>query len=180
MKLYLIAGYAKVGKNYFANYLKEELEKRGKRVCLLRITAPLYHYASDHFGWDGTEERKPRQFLQQMGIEYIKEKLEMPHFLIDRLTEDIRILNSFFDVGIITDGRLQEEILELRKRYPELVVIHLKRKNYSSMLTMDEKKHITERDLEDYHDFDFEIENRNDSTLQEDAVRIIEEGMSER
>ncbi len=176
MKLYLIAGYAKTGKNYFAEMLKEELTKRGKRVCLLRITAPLYHYAYDYFGWNGKEEEKPRQFLQKMGIEYIKEELHMPDFLLNRLFDDIRILDRFFDVGIITDGRLQEEIVKLKNQYPSIITIQLIREQNPSLLTDTEKKHVTEQDLEGYHDFDFVVFNQNDDSLKKEALKIVEEG----
>ncbi len=175
MELYLIAGYARAGKNYFANYLKEEFEKKQKRVCILRITGPLYHYAYDHFGWNGKEEEKPRSFLQKMGIEHIKEKLQMPHFLIDRLSEDIMVLDSFFDIGIITDGRLKAEIEELEKRYPNIKKIHIKRENYNNNLTAEQQKHITEQDLENYNNFDFEIENKNYDSLKKKAKEIVEE-----
>lgn len=175
MELYLIAGYARVGKNSFANYLKEAFERENKRVCILRISGPLYHYAYDYFGWNGKDKDKPRDFLQQMGIEYIKEELQMPHFLIDRMSEDIKILDKFFDIGIITDGRLKSEIIELKMRYPNIKTIHLKRENYDNTLTKKEEKHITERDLDDYDDFDFEIENKGYETLEENAEKIVEE-----
>ncbi len=178
MKLYLIAGYANSGKNYFAEMMKEELERLGKRVCILKITSPLYHYAYDYFGWNGKEEDKPRSFLQQMGIEYIKEELHMPDFLLNRLFEDIHILDKFFDVGIITDGRLLEEITKLKTKYPSLVTIHLVRKDYDASLTEKEKRHITEQDLKQYYDFDFEVLNCNDESLKMEAFRIVEEGES--
>ncbi len=176
MKLYLIAGYAKTGKNYFAEMLKQEFEQRKKRVCLLKITAPLYHYAYDYFGWNGKEEDKPRSFLQNMGIEYIKEELHMPDFLLNRLYDDIYILDQFFDVGIITDGRLQEEIIKLKNKYPSMVTIHLLRKDGLSFLTDTEKEHVTERDLEEYQDFDYVVFNKGDHTLKMEAEKIVLEG----
>lgn len=116
MKLYLICGKARSGKNTLANLLKENLEKYNKKVCLLKITSPLYLYAKEYFSWDGNEDNKPRSFLQYLGIDLIKNKLKMNDFLINRLKEDIKILSEFFDIGIITDGRLKEELDELKRR----------------------------------------------------------------
>lgn len=175
MELYLIAGLARSGKNYFANCLKEEWEKQGKRVCLLRITSPLYHYAYDYFDWDGKEETKPRTFLQSMGIEYIKEELNMPTFLIDRLKQDILILNKFFDIGIITDGRLQSEIDELKLQYPTLTTIHMLRPNHDNGLTEKEKLHITEQNLQDDYPFDIEVINDSKEKLKKEASKIVTE-----
>lgn len=175
MELYLITGKARSGKNHFADEMKKQFEKRGQKVCILKITSPLYHYAYDYFGWSGKEEDKPRSFLQQMGIEYIKEELKMPHFLLDRLSEDIMILNKFFDIGIITDGRLIEEIEELKRRYPDITTIHMTRPEYENDLTKEERNHITEKDLENYKNFNIKIENKNKKDLQEKAQKIVNE-----
>lgn len=175
MELYLIAGCARSGKNQFASYLKEEWERRGKKVCLLKITSPLYHYACDYFGWDGDEKKKPRTFLQTMGIEYIKEELKMPDFLLNRLKEDVLILSKFFDIGIITDGRLKEEIQKLKEQYPSLITIHILRSSYDSDLTEKEKSHITEQNLIGYHAFDEEILNDSLENLHQHAQKIVAE-----
>lgn len=177
MKLYLICGKAESGKNTFGDILKREYEKRNKKVCILRITAPLYEYAKNYFGWDGKEENKPRAFLQNMGIEVIKKELGLKFFLVNRLSEDITILDKFFDVGIITDGRLIEEFDELKRLYPSIKLIRIFRSRHLNKLTMEEKNHITETDLDNYYNYDYEIDNVN-SNLELLAREIIlkEEG----
>ena len=109
MKIYVIGGKAKTGKTTFGNYLREELKDYGYRPCVMHITTPLYEYARDYFDWDGNENTKPREFLQKMGIEIIKEKLGKDNFLLDRITEDIYVFIEFFDTFIITDARLIKE-----------------------------------------------------------------------
>ena len=39
---------------------------------------PLKEYLKDYFGWDGSEETKPREALQQMGTELIREEMHKP------------------------------------------------------------------------------------------------------
>ena len=95
MKLYVIGGKAKTGKNTFGELLKEELKHYGYKPCVMRITSPLYGYARDYFDWDGNEDNKPRSFLQKMGIEIIQQKLGKKDFLLNRLEEDIEVLNEF-------------------------------------------------------------------------------------
>ena len=172
MKLFLICGKAESGKDYFGNLLKEEYERDGRKVCILKITRPLYEYAKDYFGWDGDETTKPRELLQTLGIEVIREKLGKKRFLLDRLTSDIEILDSFFDVGIITDGRLIDEFDYLRETYPDLQIIRIHR-NKDNKLTEEEKKHITEIDLDNPYQYDYELENTSVTALKKAAHDIF-------
>lgn len=176
MKLFLICGKAEAGKNEFANYLKNEFEKKGKRVCLLQITKPLYEYAKNYFGWNGEDENKPRRFLQTMGIEVIREKMGWKFFLIDRLCEDITILDNFFDIGIITDGRMHDEFDELKRRYGDIKIIYIKRDRQNN-LTQEEQRHITEIDLDKDYDYDYRILNSSFAILADSAKEIVEKNI---
>ncbi len=172
MKLFLICGKAESGKDYFGNLLKEEYERDGRKVCIIKITRPLYEYAKDYFGWDGDDTTKPRELLQNLGVEVIREKLGKKRFLLDRLTSDIEVLDSFFDVGIITDGRLIDEFDYLRKTYPELQIIRIHR-NKDNKLTEEEKKHITETDLDNPYEYDYELENTTIAAMKKAAHNIF-------
>ena len=171
MKLFLICGKAESGKNTFAELLKKEYESIGKKVCLLRITAPLYNYVRDYFGWDGKDNDKPRKMLQELGIEVIKEKLGMKTFLLDRLVDDIKILDNYFDVGIITDGRLIDEFNYLKELYPEMQIIRVYR-NVENKLTKEEKEHITESDLDKEYQYNYEVLNTSKKNLEKIAHNI--------
>ena len=173
MKLYVVGGKAKSGKNTFGKFLKEELKKNGYKPCILHITDPLYRYAKNHFEWDETYE-KPREFLQKMGIDLIQEKLGKKTFLLDRLQEDIEILSEFFDAFIIVDARLKKEFEILKEKYDDVKTFRVKRITVFDDLTEDLKNHITETDLDDYNDFDYEILNVSINKLQEKAKEIIE------
>ncbi len=174
MKIFLLAGKAGSGKDLLGSYMKNKYDFIGDNTCILHITAPLYEYAKNYFSWDGNMQDKPREFLQEMGIEIIKKKLHKETFLIDRLCEDIDILKHYFSVFIITDGRLKSEFNELRKRFPDIKIIYVKRNNYDNRLTNKEKKHITETDMENYKDYDYIIENTTKEHLFEEADKIID------
>jgi len=166
MKIYVIGGRAKSGKNTFGEYLKEELKDYGYKPCVMHITEPLYAYARNYFNWNGNEEEKPREFLQKMGIEIIRNKMDKKDFLLNRLYEDIEILKNFFDTFIIVDARLIREFTHISAKYPDVVTIKLERKNYNDYLTEEEKKHITEIEIDTYDNFDYIIENRGLHTLR--------------
>lgn len=173
MKIFVIGGKAKSGKSTFGTYLREELKEYGYKPCVMHITEPLYTYAREYFSWDGLDGHKPREFLQKMGIEIIKEKLGKKDFLLRRLYEDIEILSNFFDTFIITDARLIEEFTSIKDKYDNVITIKLTRENYDDELRAEEAKHITETELNDYNDFDYIIKNESFEDLKKQAKKII-------
>ena len=178
MKIFVIGGKAKSGKNTFATFLREELKNYNYKPCVMHLTNPLYSYAQNYFEWNENSDEKPREFLQKMGIEIIKEKLGKQTFLLDRLSEDIEILSEFFDTFIIADARLKEEFTYLTEKYRDVITIKLERDNYENNLTISEKAHITEKDLDNYNNFDYFVKNTSLKDLKESARKIIitEEG----
>ena len=172
MKVFVIGGKAKSGKNTFGEYLREELKDYSYKPCVMHITEPLYSYARNYFDWNNNQE-KPREFLQKVGYDIIKEKMGKKTFLLDRLFEDIEILNNFFDTFIITDARLAEEFDAIKEKYEDVVAIKLERSNYESNLSEEEKNHITEKDLDNYQGFDYIVENSNLKDLKRVALEIV-------
>ena len=173
MKIFVIGGKAKCGKNTFGEYLREELKDYGYKPCVMHLTEPLYSYAKNYFEWDGNENNKPREFFQKMGVEIIKEKLGKKNFLLKRLYEDIEILSNFFDAFIITDARLKDEFESLKKKYDDVVTIKLEREDYNDELTTEEANHITEKEIEAYEAFDYIIENRSLDDLKVAAIELV-------
>ncbi len=173
MKIYVIGGKAKCGKNTFGEYLKEQLKDYGYKPCVMHLTEPLYEYARNYFCWNENEEEKPREFLQKMGIEIIQEKLGKKDFLLNRLFEDIEILSNFFDTFIITDARLIHEFESIKMKYPDVTTIKLVRNNYDTMLTEEETNHITEREIDAYRDFDYIVDNITLEDLKRGALEVV-------
>ncbi len=173
MKVYVIGGKAKTGKNTFGEYLREELKKYGYKPCILHITEPLYSYARNYFDWNGNENDKPREFLQKMGIEIIRDKMDKKDFLLNRLFEDIEILSNFFDTFIIVDARLVREFEIIKDRYDDVVTIKINRKLDHSVLSIDEQNHITELEVDLYKDYDYIIENHAIEDLEKASIEII-------
>lgn len=164
MKIILISGKMRAGKDTCADYLQEDFEKEGLKVCRLQISYYLKRYAIEYFGWDGKEETKPRELLQTLGTDIIREKID-PLFHVKRTIQDIEVLSYFFDVAIISDVRFRNEIEEITAAFHKkgVYAIHVVRPNYvSEGIT---SSHVSENDLNDYHNYDFEI--INDGTLEE-------------
>ena len=173
MRIFVIGGQAKKRKNTFGEFLKEELKDYSYKPCVMHITEPLYSYARNYFQWDGSEDNKPREFLQKMGIEIIREKMGKKDFLLNRLYDDIEILNNFFDTFIIVDARLIHEFEDIKNHFDDVVTIKLERKNYDAMLSDEEAQHVTEMEINNYSDFDYIIENRSLDDLKNAAIEVI-------
>ena len=172
--IYIICGGAKSGKTTFGNLLKDNLKNNSKKPCVMQLTGPLYHYAEDYFTWDRLKDEKPREFLQRFGIEILKEKLNKPHFLLNRLTEDIEVLDTFFDTFIISDVRFNEEIEFLKDKYKDVVVIKLIRPFFDDELTIEQKMHVTEKAVDEITEFDYLVQNKSLKDLEKEAEKIVE------
>lgn len=173
MKVYLISGPARNGKDTIANFLEDEYVRRGYKVCRTQISKYLKMYIKDYFGWDGSEETKPRDLLQKLGTDIIREKLKKERFFVDRTIEDIDILSHFFDVMIISDIRFPLEITGIKEAYDDVVSINVKRINFETELTGEQQKHKTETALKDFKDYDYNIINDTLEKLEKDVIDIV-------
>ena len=174
MKLYLICGKARAGKDTFARLIKQEEEKDNNKVCILKLTAPLYSWAEDYFNYDKEKDEKPRELLQTLGYDILQLKLKKKDFLLDYLITTIEVLDNYYDVGLITDGRLVHEIEVLKEKYPNIKTILLTNKK-DNKLTNKEKNHQTEIDLDDYQDFNYIVENKDMESLKLETLKIVED-----
>lgn len=173
MKVYLISGKARHGKDTTATYFVKHYELLGKKACVMHIGNYIKHFARDYFGWDGREETKPRTLLQTLGTDIIREKLGKPYFFTRRLLEDMEVLSHFFDVILIADVRLPMEISEILKEYPDAVLLQVHRSNFDDGMTEAQRNHITKTALDDYGDFHYCLENTTLEQLENDVKEIM-------
>ena len=171
--IYVLSGKASSGKNEIANVIKDIYDFRGKKTINLAYASYLKDYARNITGWNGDEETKPREFLQQLGVELIKNNINS-HMLINRIIEDIEVYSYFYDVITISDARFEEEIEDIRNKFNNVKVIHVYGKE--NKLTYNEKNHITEIALENYSNYDYEIDNTKTlEELRNNVERILDE-----
>lgn len=171
-KIYLLSGKAKSGKDevskIITNYYKD------KKCISLSYSYYLKDYIKRITNWDGNNETKPRDLMQEIGIDLIKNKINK-NLLINRLLEDIEFFSYFYDIIVITDARLKEEIDLPISKYSNITTIRINRENYDNMLTINQKNHITETDLDNYTNFDYIIDNSNYEDLEKRVKQILEE-----
>ena len=171
----LIAGKARSGKSTLAEYFKKNLEQNNKQVIISPYTKYLKEYIENITDKKITEDNKPRDLLQKLSKDLIKEKLGYYNLFINRQIEDINIYSYFKDYIIIPDFRFKEEIEIMKEKFDNVVSIKIERIDFKTDLTLEQQQDITEVSLDNYNNFDYIIENTKDTDLNEVAKRIIEE-----
>lgn len=158
MKIFLLAGKARSGKGEIAKIIKKYYNQKKEKTLITGYSKYLKLMALEMTDWNGSIENKPRKFLQDMGS-FIRKNLQMSTFLIDRMKEDIKIYEKFYDNIIISDIRYPEELMEIQKNYPKVFTFFIINEHGNYDLTIEEANHETEHALDEYNNFDYMIVN---------------------
>lgn len=169
MTIYMLGGKARSGKDTVANIIKNYFEKENKKCIILQISEYLKYYAKKVLNWDGTDDSKPRAFLQEIGTS-IRQNKET--FLIDRLMEDMNILSTYCDVIVVSDVRLPLEFNMVKEGFSNVKNIHIVRDNFDNNLG-EKSKHITEVALDNFDSYDYVIENNDTLKRLEEKVNLM-------
>lgn len=171
MKIIMICGKARSGKDTLAEFITNNTNS--EKTCRVQIGQYIKYYAMKYFGWDGKEETKPRDLLNHLGTDIIRNKIN-PNFHINRLIEDIEVLSYFYDTFIISDVRFPVEIEKVKEKYDNVTTIKITRD--SDELNESQKNNITETALDNYNNYNYCIDNNGTlEELEEEAKRIINE-----
>lgn len=176
MKIFIIGGKARQGKDTVCSMIRKYYSDNGIRSINLQFSSYIKEYAKKIAAWDGDDTDKPRDLLQELGSEIIRKKID-PLFFVKRIIGDIKVYSHYFDIITISDARFKVEIDSIKENFDDVVAIKVVRPNFDNGLTSDEKNHSTEVDLDDYNSFDYEI--INDGSIEdlnkkiEDLMKVI-------
>ena len=178
--VYIVCGKARHGKDTVAEIIRNYYEESNLKILNIQYSSYIKDYAKKISNWDGSEETKPRELLQQLGTNVIREKIDNL-FFVKRIIDDIKVYKYFFDAITISDARFKVEVDMPKQNHKNIIAIHVDRPNFDNGLTEEQKKHPTEVDLDDYDKYDYKIVN--DGTiedLKEKVIKIIREVENER
>lgn len=159
----IFSGKVRSGKDTAMNIIREKYEEDNKKVINLQFSSYIKEYAKRISNWDGTDETKPRELLQELGTDIIRNKIDK-YFFINRIIDDIKVYSYFFDIIMISDARFPEEIETVKKQFKNTISIHINRPN-NDTLTDRQKVHITETALDNYSNYDYIV--NNDGTIED-------------
>ncbi len=174
-KIFLLAGKARSGKDTVAQIINNYYESQGKKAVLLRFTDYIRGYCQKIAGWDGDDKTKPRELMQTLGTDIVRNQINKD-FFINRLCEDIMVYKYYFDVIIVSGARFPNELDIPKSKFKNVNIIMVERPNFVNELTDKQKKHITEHALENYKNYDYLIKNDGDlNNLKEKIITLIKE-----
>lgn len=167
--IFIICGKARSGKTTITKYIKEYYENKNLKTIDIMYAETIKNYTKKITGWDGNDETKPRTFLQQLGTELIRNKIDSNLFT-RRMLEDINVYSYFYDIITISDARFIDELELPKKHFENVILIKIERPDLISDLTISEQTHISENALNEFNDYDYII--KNNSTLDELKMKI--------
>lgn len=171
MRIFLIAGKAGSGKNEVAKLIKEYYIYKLEECAITSFSKYIKNFALELTNWDGSENNKPRDFMQHLG-DVMREN--DPNYLVSNMIKDITIYQKYVENVVISDVRMPNEIEEIKNSFDNVYAFYIVNQFGSSKLTIEQQSHITEVALEDYPDFDYIIANDDLSKLKEKVFAILD------
>ena len=172
-----IIGKAQNGKDTFARYLKEELEKDGKEVLTIKYGDYLKFICKEYFEWNGEKDEKGRNLLQYIGTDLCRSNNE--NVWVAVVCELVKGFGNRFNYVLIPDTRFENEVYYWDKNEFSTFPVKVVRKNedgseFHNGLTSEQKRHPSETSLDNFKPF-YIIEACSLEQLKESAEVIASE-----
>lgn len=160
MKVILISGKARSGKDTVGEYLKKILQTiyPDKNIGIVHYADELKYILKHYYNWDGKKDEFGRSLLQTVGD---KIRSYNKNYFVDKVMSEAKVVDP--DFLIVPDARLKNEIdTWFYKGYIPLL-IRVER-NVNNNLTAEQQTHPSECELDKFN-FDYYIQN--DYSIQE-------------
>jgi len=159
MKVVLISGKAGHGKDTLAKLMKEELEKRGEKVLIIKFGDAVKWFAREYYGYTGVKDAKERSLLQYIGTEMMRSYDE---YYWGRFVSEFIAANKDFTYALIPDWRFKSEKVAIAEDNDICYTLRIVRSNFKNPnMTEEQLNHISEVELDKYN-FDYIIYNDGD------------------
>lgn len=158
MHVFIISGKARHGKDLTADILMDRLEGKSIKIAMADY---LKFMAKKYYNWNGEKDKEGRTLLQKLGTERIRDGLGLDTFHVERVCQDIKIIEDIYDYVFIPDARFKNEVYYTQAKFPySTTAIHVERLDFKSNLTDEQLKHRSENDLVDF-DFDYNLKSKD-------------------
>lgn len=146
LKIFLISGKARHGKDTVASILEKELTSKGKRVLVTHYADLVKYICKTFFDWDGNKDEKGRTILQYVGTDIVRNK--RPNYWVEFVMEVLWMFGDNWDYVIIPDTRFPNEVDFPKQTYDNVYHINVVRPDFESELTEEQLKHPSETALD--------------------------------
>jgi len=147
MKVILISGHARNGKDTVAGMIEDSIKERGGRVLITHYADLLKYICKAFFGWDGKKDENGRHLLQYVGTDVIRK--QNPDFWLDFVVSVLKFFDGHWDYVIIPDTRFKNEVYGIINAGFDATHVRVVRDNVSDGLTEEQRNHQSEIDLDD-------------------------------
>ena len=174
LKVILISGKARSGKDTAAGFIKEELESKGLSVLKINYADYVKFICSKYFGCSSEKNEASRSIWQYIGTDIIRKN--NPDFWVKAVVDLVKVLEpeNLFDVIIIPDTRFPNEITYWMSEGYEVDTIRIIREDYVNDLTSSQKQHLSEIALDDYL-FDYYFSAKTVERLRQKCKDYVEQ-----
>lgn len=173
-RIYLLHAHAQSGKDTCAAMMKEEYEKRGKRVIIIAFADYVRMCLDKYYGVKEYKTSEGRTIIQHFATDLVRKN--DPTFWGRTVGDLLRAIEDDFDYAIIPDWRFENEYTSLASRFaPHIIVqvgIYRPNNEATDNMTEAQRKHQSETEMNDYKNFDYNIINEH-GKLEETKKQII-------
>lgn len=160
-RIYLLHARAQSGKDTCAAIMKEEYEKRGKRVIVIAFADYVRWCLDKYYGIKDYKTPEGRTIIQHFATDLVRKN--DPTFWGRTVGDLLRAIEDDFDYAIIPDWRFENEYSSLASRFaPHIIVqVLIDRPNNEATdnMTVEQRAHQSEVELDNYKNFDYNIVN---------------------
>ena len=160
-RIYLLHAHAQSGKDTCAAMMKEEYEKRGKRVIIIAFADYVRMCLDKYYGVKEYKTSEGRTIIQHFATDLVRKN--DPTFWGRTVGDLLRAIEDDFDYAIIPDWRFKDEYTSLASRFaPHIIVqvgIYRPNNEATDNMTEAQRKHQSETELDNYENFDYNISN---------------------
>ena len=160
-RIYLLHAHAQSGKDTCAAMMKEEYEKRGKRVIIIAFADYVRMCLDKYYGIKDYKTPEGRTLIQHFATDLVRKN--DPTFWGRTVGDLLRAIEDDFDYAIIPDWRFENEYTSLASRFaPHIIVqvgIYRPNNEATDNMTETQRKHQSETELDNYKNFDYNIIN---------------------
>lgn len=167
MKVCCISAKARHGKDTAAESLKYYLECKGYKVLITHFADLLKFICTKFFNWNGLKDEAGRTLLQYIGTDVVGKK--NPAYWAEFIVDILKIFENEWDYVLIPDCRYPIEASTLKKNF-ETIVLRVERPNFDNGLTVAQKNHPSEVDMDAYS---FDAILYNDGSIEDFNSKVV-------